>query len=74
MDALLATALTVGVLGGVHCIAMCGGIVGAFTLKQIPVRVTAAPALVSVQVPFNAGRIASYGLAGFLAEIGRAHV
>lgn len=67
MDALVATALTVGVLGGVHCIAMCGGIVGAFTLKQITVSPAAAPPLLSVQMPFNAGRIASYGFAGFLA-------
>lgn len=62
MEAMLLTALTVGVLGGVHCIAMCGGIVGAFTLKQVG----AAPAL-RVQLPFNAGRLASYMLAGALA-------
>ena len=90
MDAMLFTALTVGVLGGVHCIAMCGGIVGAFSLRVpntvegIPPsssptsgRLTvmrlgarrqrgAAPAL-RAQLPFNAGRLASYMLAGALA-------
>lgn len=67
MDALVATAFTVGVLGGVHCIAMCGGIVTAFTLRQVPARPVGSPSLIALQLPFNAGRIASYGVAGFLA-------
>ena len=62
MDAMLATAFTVGVLGGVHCIAMCGGIVGAFTLKQVGT----APSL-GAQFSFNAGRLTSYVAAGTLA-------
>jgi sulfite exporter TauE/SafE len=62
MDAIALTALSVGLFGGVHCIAMCGGIVGAFTLRQT----VAAPPL-RMQLSFNAGRIASYALAGALA-------
>lgn len=62
MDAMVATAFTVGVLGGVHCIAMCGGIVGAFTLRQAG----ATPPL-GAQLSFNAGRLTSYVAAGALA-------
>ena len=62
MDAMVATAFTVGVLGGVHCIAMCGGIVGAFTLRQLG----ATPSL-GAQLSFNAGRLTSYVAAGTLA-------
>jgi len=62
MDAMVATAFTVGVLGGVHCIVMCGGIVGAFTMKQVGV----APAL-GLQLSFNTGRMTSYVAAGALA-------
>jgi sulfite exporter TauE/SafE len=67
MDSLVLTALTVGVLGGIHCVAMCGGIVSAFTLKQIPMRTVLESPGLSAQLPFNAGRIVSYGVAGFLA-------
>lgn len=56
------TALTVGLLGGVHCIAMCGGVVSAYTLT----RQSARPP-VQAQLLFNFGRITSYALAGALA-------
>ena len=49
----------VGLLGGVHCIGMCGGIVGALSLGSAP-----RPAL---HLAYNAGRIISYALAGALA-------
>ncbi len=49
----------VGLLGGVHCIGMCGGIVGALSLGSAP-----RPA---VHLAYNAGRILSYALAGALA-------
>lgn len=61
MSMLPLTALTVGLLGGVHCMAMCGGMVGAFTLT----RATRPP--LQAQLLFNLGRIASYTLAGALA-------
>jgi len=60
VDALILTAASVGLLGGVHCIAMCGGVVGAYTLTR-----QGAPRL-APQLRFNAGRMASYALAGAL--------
>jgi sulfite exporter TauE/SafE len=49
----------VGLLGGTHCVGMCGGIVGALSLG--------APARWSMHLAYNAGRIFSYGLAGAIA-------
>lgn len=46
----------VGLLGGTHCVGMCGGIVGALSMG--------APARWSMHLAYNAGRIASYALAG----------
>lgn len=61
MDTLIVTALGVGLLGGVHCVAMCGGVVGAYVMVR-----SETPPL-RTQLLFNAGRIASYTLAGALA-------
>jgi hypothetical protein len=49
----------IGLLGGTHCIGMCGGIVGALSMGvgQRP----------SLHLAYNAGRIASYGIAGAIA-------
>lgn len=49
----------IGLLGGTHCVGMCGGIVGALSMSGGP-----RPTL---HVAYNAGRIVSYGLAGALA-------
>ncbi len=49
----------VGLLGGTHCVGMCGGIVGALSMG--------APGRWSMHLAYNAGRIASYVLAGALA-------
>jgi uncharacterized protein len=49
----------VGLLGGTHCVGMCGGIVGALSLG--------APARWSMHLAYNAGRILSYVAAGALA-------
>lgn len=48
----------VGLLGGTHCVGMCGGIVSALSLG--------APARWSMLFAYNAGRIASYATAGAL--------
>ena len=63
----LITAFLVGLLGGVHCIGMCGGIVGTLTLG-LPrsVRATLA-AQVPFHIAYNLGRLAGYILAGALA-------
>ncbi|MBL8417488.1 MAG: sulfite exporter TauE/SafE family protein [Dechloromonas sp.] len=51
----------VGLLGGTHCVGMCGGIVGALSLG--------APARWSMHLAYNAGRIISYAAAGALAGV-----
>jgi sulfite exporter TauE/SafE len=61
--------LVAGLASGVHCLGMCGGIVGAFA-AQSPVRIDARGARRREwqrQLAFNAGRISSYGVAGALA-------
>ncbi|MBT9614322.1 MAG: sulfite exporter TauE/SafE family protein [Burkholderiales bacterium] len=58
---LLAVFLT-GLLGGVHCVGMCGGIVGAFSL-QLP---GSGPRL-SYHLAANLGRLTSYVIAGLIA-------
>jgi len=58
----LMAALLVGLLGGGHCVGMCGGIVAAVTVtlpKQQP--------KLGYLLAYNLGRIASYGAAGVLA-------
>jgi sulfite exporter TauE/SafE len=49
----------VGLLGGVHCVGMCGGIVSALTLQT-----TAQGAVWPLHLAYNIGRIASYAVAG----------
>ncbi len=58
----------VGLLGGVHCLGMCGSIVGIFT-AQLPKNGARWP----FHLAYNSGRIASYTLAGLLVgTIGQA--
>jgi sulfite exporter TauE/SafE len=56
--------LGLGLVSGVHCAGMCGGIVVAFSASRplLPAR-----ALWRRQAAFNAGRITSYAAAGALA-------
>lgn len=49
----------VGLLGGTHCVGMCGGIVGALSMG--------APGRWSMHLAYNAGRILSYTAAGAAA-------
>lgn len=55
------TALTAGLLGGAHCAAMCGGIVSLTCAPDGGGRNPVFP------LAYNAGRMASYTLAGALA-------
>ena len=68
----------IGLLGGVHCVGMCGGIVGAFAVaaprRSIPIQPDGVPNHASTIVDtaprvlaFNVGRIGSYMVAGMLA-------
>jgi uncharacterized protein len=52
----------VGLLGGVHCLGMCGSIVGIFT-AQVPQDKARWP----FHLAYSSGRIASYAAAGALA-------
>jgi sulfite exporter TauE/SafE len=56
-------AFAMGLLGGVHCLGMCGGIVGAMSITTPGV--PQAP-FWPRQLGYNLGRIASYGIAGLL--------
>lgn len=59
----LITAFLAGLLGGAHCVGMCGGIVAAMSLqggKRQPL---------PFHLGYNLGRLASYTLAGTLAGL-----
>ncbi len=60
------TAFVVGLLGGVHCLGMCGGIVGALTFG-LPENRRKGIRFLPFQLAYNAGRILSYTLAGAIA-------
>lgn len=51
----------VGVLGGVHCVGMCGGIVVALSPR------TSGASAIRLHLSYSLGRIASYTLAGAIA-------
>ena len=62
----LISAFLVGLLGGVHCVGMCGGIVGALTMS-LPADYRREPRRMLPHVlAYNAGRVASYTVAGGL--------
>jgi hypothetical protein len=68
VEAQFAAAFVIGLLGGVHCVGMCGGIVGALS-AQAPRQRNAW----DLHLSYNAGRIASYAAAGaFMGMIGGA--
>lgn len=60
MPPLAAAAFAAGLLGGVHCAGMCGGIFGTLALEA------RGPAIAR-QLAYNAGRIGSYVVAGSVA-------
>jgi len=62
-DVSLWSAFLVGLLGGVHCVGMCGGIVTALSLG-LPANDRSRRW--RFQLSYNLGRIASYSLAGAL--------
>lgn len=65
MEALLAGMLVAGFASGVHCVGMCGGIVGAFSAARV-VRWGGDPEWLR-QLALSAGRIASYAATGAIA-------
>lgn len=58
------TAFLVGLLGGVHCVGMCGGIVGALSFSVSPDKKQTPSTLFPILLGYNLGRITSYTLAG----------
>lgn len=66
---LAGASLLLGLASGLHCLAMCGGIVGAFGAQRpVPVKLQRRTrAAWRAPLAFNAGRIASYALAGAAA-------
>ncbi len=59
----LVSALILGLLGGGHCLGMCGGLMGALTLA-IPAEQRGRR--LRLLLAYNLGRILSYSLAGLL--------
>jgi hypothetical protein len=55
----------IGLLGGVHCAGMCGGIVSALSL-QMPGKPGSGGPAWTIHLAYNLGRISSYAVAGAL--------
>lgn len=60
---LLSSALILGLLGGGHCLGMCGGLIGALTLA-IPAEQRGRR--LRLLIAYNLGRVLSYASAGLL--------
>jgi sulfite exporter TauE/SafE len=55
----------IGLLGGVHCAGMCGGIVSALSLQTPGATARSGPAW-PIHLAYNLGRISTYAIAGAL--------
>ena len=60
------TALAVGLLGGVHCLTMCGGLVATLTLGLSPEIRRDPRRMLPYQLTYNLARLSGYTLAGAL--------
>lgn len=60
---LLGSALVLGLLGGGHCMGMCGGLMGALTLAIPPAQ---RGRRLRLLVAYNVGRVLSYTVAGLM--------
>jgi uncharacterized protein len=63
----LISAWLAGLLGGAHCVAMCGGFIAALAAPREPsgaAPLRSSATLLAWQVPYHGGRIASYALVG----------
>jgi len=60
------TAFAIGLMGGVHCIGMCGGIVGALGFGVNTQSHSPRLTLIKILISYNSGRLFSYALAGGL--------
>jgi sulfite exporter TauE/SafE len=69
MTTSLLTAFVVGLLGGVHCVGMCGGVVSMLTLGLAPERRKRVGVMLPLQLGYNLGRLAGYSLIGALVGL-----
>ena len=65
MSALLLSAILAGLVGGLHCAAMCGGFAAAAAARDARV-MRPRRSLLARQLTYHAGRIASYAVLGTL--------
>ncbi|MFG0679476.1 sulfite exporter TauE/SafE family protein [Pseudomonas sp. WSY_20] len=63
---LLGSALVLGLLGGGHCLGMCGGLMGALTLAIPPAQ---RGRRLRLLVAYNVGRVLSYTVAGLMLGV-----
>lgn len=72
MDAIISsyiTAFLLGLFSTVHCIAMCGSVIGALTLS-LPVEIRESQRrMLPFVFNYNVGRILSYGVAGVIVGL-----
>ncbi|MGZ4957882.1 MAG: sulfite exporter TauE/SafE family protein [Methylomonas sp.] len=62
-------ALLMGMFSSLHCIGMCGSIIGTLTFSLSPELRNSKPRLLGIVFNYNLGRIISYGLAGALVGV-----
>jgi sulfite exporter TauE/SafE len=67
VQASVAAVFFAGLLGSVHCVGMCGGIVGALTAGIDPARRQSRWRMLPFVSAYNLGRIATYMVAGAIA-------
>lgn len=65
---LLLTAFMTGLLGGTHCIGMCGGISAALSFA-LPAEMRTGPRLFGYQLAYNIGRLLTYGILGVMVGL-----
>jgi sulfite exporter TauE/SafE len=67
----VAFAFTVGLISSLHCVSMCGGIMGALTMSLPEAVRSSWTRLVLFVLGYNLGRVGSYALAGaVMAAVG----
>jgi sulfite exporter TauE/SafE len=64
----LLSAFLTGLLGSVHCLGMCGGIIGALTMSLPKHRQLSSRHIWLYLLSYHSGRISSYTIAGILVN------
>lgn len=66
MELILLAPFLIGLASALHCVGMCGGIIGALSLSLPPAVRARRAALLAYTLTYSIGRILSYALAGAL--------